>query len=171
MSPPREAGAHEGWHRLLDTSLASPDDICDGLDEASLVPDGTYLVQPRSVVILIARRTHVAEHGSLPLPSERFKLIGIKKLLLTPAKRFDLTRTEGPMRVLFGLLPTSAKDTGHDLADYLKSVQLFEGVGAGDLRRLAQLVHERSYRDGEYMFEQGKPSPPCLSSAPAPSSS
>ena len=93
----------------------------------------------------------------VPLPSERFKLIGIKKLLLTPAKRFDLTRTEGPMRVLFGLLPTSAKDTGHDLADFLKSVQLFEGVGAGDLRRLARLVHGRSYRDGEYMFEQGKP--------------
>ena len=107
----------------------------------------------------------------VPLPSARFKSIGINILLLTPAKRFDLTRTEGPMRVLFGLLPTSAKDTGHDLADFLKSVQLFDGVGAGDLLRLARLVHERSYRDGEYMFEQGNPAPPCLSSAPAPSSS
>ena len=54
---PGSPGTHEGWHRLLDTSLASPDDICDGLDEASLVPDGTYLVQPRSVVVLFALRT------------------------------------------------------------------------------------------------------------------
>jgi len=94
----------------------------------------------------------------VPVPSERFKLIGIKKLFLTPATRLDLMRTGGPTRSLFGLLPrTSAKDTGHDLADFLKSVHLFEGLGAGDLRRLARLVHERSYRDGEYMFEQGKP--------------
>lgn len=94
----------------------------------------------------------------VPLASDRFKLIGIKKILLTPAKRLDLTRTGGPTRALFGLLPrTSDKDTGHDLAEFLKSVQLFEGVGAGDFRRLARLVHERSYRDGEYMFEQGKP--------------
>ena len=85
-------------------------------------------------------------------------MIGIRKIFLTPAKRLDLTRTEGPTRLLFGLLPrTSANDTGYNLADFLKSVQLFEGVGAADLRRLARLVHERTYRDGEYMFEQGKP--------------
>jgi CRP/FNR family transcriptional regulator, cyclic AMP receptor protein len=94
----------------------------------------------------------------VPLLSERFKLIGIKKILLTQAKRLDLTRTEGPTRALFGLFPrTSAKGADHDLTDFLKSVQLFEGVGAADLRRLARLVHERSYRDGEYIFEQGKP--------------
>jgi isoamylase len=55
--PPRGAGAHEGWHRLLDTSLASPDDICDGPDVAPLVPDGSYLVHPRSMAILFAFRS------------------------------------------------------------------------------------------------------------------
>jgi hypothetical protein len=96
--------------------------------------------------------------AEVPLSSERFKLIGIKKILLTPAKRLDLTRTGGLTHALFGFLPRiSANDTGHDLTHFLKSVPLFESVGAGDLRRLARLVHERTYRDGEYMFEQGKP--------------
>ena len=58
-------GLHQGWHRLIDTYLECPNDICDEAD-APLVPEETYLVQPRSVVILIARRTHVAEHGGSP---------------------------------------------------------------------------------------------------------
>jgi CRP-like cAMP-binding protein len=41
--------------------------------------------------------------------------------------------------------------------DFLKQVALFEGLRPGDLRRLARIVHERSYRDGEYIFEQEKP--------------
>jgi glycogen operon protein len=67
--PPREAGAHEGWHRLLDTALASPDDISDGPDQAPLVPEEIYLVQPRSVVVLFAVRTGDAEQDALPLDS------------------------------------------------------------------------------------------------------
>jgi CRP-like cAMP-binding protein len=70
----------------------------------------------------------------------------------------DLTGTGGPTRALFGFLPsTSAKESDQDLAGFLKRVHLFEDLGVGDLRRLARLVHERSYRDGEYIFEQGKP--------------
>jgi CRP/FNR family transcriptional regulator, cyclic AMP receptor protein len=93
-----------------------------------------------------------------PLPSERFKLDGIKKLFLTPARRLDVMRSGGSARALLGLLPgISAKESGQDLADFLKHVQLFEDLGDGDLRRLARLVHERTYRDGEYMFEQGNP--------------
>ena len=70
----------------------------------------------------------------VPLLSERFKLIGIKKIFLAPAKRLDLMRPGGPTRALFGLLPrTSAKDTGHNLADFLKSVQLFESKCLHDL--------------------------------------
>ena len=34
---------------------------------------------------------------------------------------------------------------------------LFEGLTQGDLKRLARIVHERTYRDGEYIYEQGKP--------------
>jgi CRP-like cAMP-binding protein len=88
---------------------------------------------------------------------DKFKLIGIKKLLL-PVKRLDLMRTGGPTRALFGFLPeTSGKEDGQDLAGFLKRVQVFEGLGLGHLKRLARLVHERNYRDGEYLFEQGKP--------------
>jgi len=42
------------WHRWIDTSLESPDDICEG--SAAPVLEGTrYMVQPRSVVVLFAR--------------------------------------------------------------------------------------------------------------------
>jgi CRP/FNR family transcriptional regulator, cyclic AMP receptor protein len=91
------------------------------------------------------------------MTQKTFKLIGIKKLLL-PVKALDLMGTGGPTRALFGFLPrTSAKESDQDLAGFLKRVQLFEDLGVGDLRRLARLVHERNYRDGEYIFEQGKP--------------
>jgi len=42
------------WKRWIDTSLASPDDICYQSD-ASITASGKYLVQPRSTVVLIAR--------------------------------------------------------------------------------------------------------------------
>ena len=42
------------WKRWIDTALESPDDICYWKD-ASIIANEKYLVQPRSVVILIAR--------------------------------------------------------------------------------------------------------------------
>jgi len=91
------------------------------------------------------------------MTQNKFNLIGIKKLLF-PVKNVDLTVKEGPARALFSLLPSaSANESGHDLVHFLKRVQLFEDLKVGDLRRLARHVHERSYRDGEYIFEQGKP--------------
>ena len=51
--PPRTEGPHQGWRRLVDTALESPDDVCEGPDLLP-VQDETYLVQPRSVVILVA---------------------------------------------------------------------------------------------------------------------
>ena len=36
-------------------------------------------------------------------------------------------------------------------------MSLFEDLTLGDLKRLARIVHERSYRDGEIIYEQGKP--------------
>jgi isoamylase len=44
-----------GWYRLVDTFLESPDDICD-LPAAPVVEPSTYLVQPRSAVLLFARQ-------------------------------------------------------------------------------------------------------------------
>jgi glycogen operon protein len=43
-----------GWRRLVDTHRESPDDICDVAD-APVVESPTYLVQPRSVVLLFCR--------------------------------------------------------------------------------------------------------------------
>jgi isoamylase len=41
------------WYRWIDTYQESPDDICT-LNEAPLITDSTYLVQPRSIVSVIA---------------------------------------------------------------------------------------------------------------------
>jgi len=92
------------------------------------------------------------------MTQRKFQLIGMKKLLLGPLKDLDRTGTWVPTRVLFGLLPKdSAQEKGRDLVGFLRRVQRFEDLGLGDLRRLARLVHERSYSDGEYIYEQGKP--------------
>jgi glycogen operon protein len=48
-SVPAEIG--QSWRRCLDTALISPDDFCQW-DAAPPVPQGTYVVQPRSVVVL-----------------------------------------------------------------------------------------------------------------------
>jgi isoamylase len=48
------------WQRVLDTTLASPDDIRFG-EEAPVVATPTYRVGPRSVVVLAARSTEARE--------------------------------------------------------------------------------------------------------------
>jgi glycogen operon protein len=55
--PPLDEAWHQGWSRGIDTALASPDDISDGPEHAPRVPDGVYLAQPRSVVLLFALRS------------------------------------------------------------------------------------------------------------------
>ena len=58
-----------------------------------------------------------------PIKQKKFKLIGIKKLLV-PVKDMDLMGTGGPTRALFGFLPgTAAQKSGQELADFLKRVQ------------------------------------------------
>ena len=42
------------WHRWIDTSLDSPDDICEPA-VAPILEDTSYTVQPRSVLVLFAR--------------------------------------------------------------------------------------------------------------------
>jgi glycogen operon protein len=49
--PPVSGGPGRGWRRVIDTALESPSDIC-GWQEAPLVDGKTYLVQPRSLVLL-----------------------------------------------------------------------------------------------------------------------
>ena len=47
----------DGWRRIVDTSLVSPDDIAVDRESAARVDGSTYLAGPRSVVVLAARRS------------------------------------------------------------------------------------------------------------------
>jgi CRP-like cAMP-binding protein len=83
---------------------------------------------------------------------------GLKKLLFPLQKAREFLDTSGPARVMFG--PTPERATGKksgDLVDFLKQVNLFKNLPHGDLKQLARIVHERIYRDGEVIFEQGTP--------------
>jgi isoamylase len=59
--PPLEEG--ESWRRSVDTYLDPPDDICAWADALTL-PGSTYCVQPRSVVILLAKAGAEQEVGA-----------------------------------------------------------------------------------------------------------
>jgi len=89
----------------------------------------------------------------------KFDLPGIKRLLLPrPAAADSLDVSAVSARALFGPpRGTTAADGHRSLVDFLKQVTLFEDLGFWELRRLARIVHERDYRDGEYVVEQGKP--------------
>jgi CRP-like cAMP-binding protein len=83
---------------------------------------------------------------------------GLKKILFPLRKAQDSLDTSGPARVMFGSASeTAAGERGRDLVDFLKQVALFKDLQHGDLKRLARIVHERIYRDGEYIYEQGNP--------------
>jgi hypothetical protein len=89
---------------------------------------------------------------------EKFRIAGIKKILLKWHKHADLSDTPDPARALYGPPPkTAAGERGRGLVDFFKQVSLFEDFTQGDLRRLARILHERTYRDGEYIFKEGQP--------------
>ena len=88
-----------------------------------------------------------------------FNLPGIKRLFLPRRQATDsLDASAVSARALFGPPPeTTAAERHRSLGDFLKQVTLFENLDRWELRRLARIVHERDYRDGEYVVEQGKP--------------
>ena len=49
--PPIPSDCHDHWRRCIDTALPSPDDI-NPWNDAPVIPDGSYVAQPRSVVLL-----------------------------------------------------------------------------------------------------------------------
>jgi glycogen operon protein len=65
--PPRTEGPHHGWQRWVDTSRDAPEDICAGPDLPP-VPDATYVVQPRSLALLLARVASAPDAGASPAP-------------------------------------------------------------------------------------------------------
>ncbi len=89
----------------------------------------------------------------------KFHIAGVKKILIPPAKEGDLETTSARLQALFGSSPAKPGDGGgRDLVNFLKKVSIFKDFQQGELKRLARIVHERTYRDGEYIFEQGTPS-------------
>jgi CRP-like cAMP-binding protein len=83
-------------------------------------------------------------------------LPGLKKILLAPrphTEGADVVATRA--RALFEAPGTGARDG--NLVEFLARVSLFEDLGRRDLARLARIVHERDYGDGEYICEEGRP--------------
>ena len=58
--PPVPADSRQAWRRCVDTALASPDDF-HPLDKAPEVAQAIYVVQPRSVVVLVLALQAAAE--------------------------------------------------------------------------------------------------------------
>jgi CRP-like cAMP-binding protein len=83
---------------------------------------------------------------------------GLRKILFPLQKARDFLDTSGPARVMYGpVQETAVGERGRDLVDFLRQVSLFTDLAHGDLKQLARIVHERVYRDGEIIFEQGTP--------------
>ena len=83
---------------------------------------------------------------------------GLKKLLLPLRPNTgSADNVAARARALFQA-PDSAMTHRHrSLVEFLRQVSLFEGLGRRDLVRVARIVHEREYADGEYVCEEGKP--------------
>ena len=84
---------------------------------------------------------------------------GLRELLLPRPRDTESVDAAGKGSLaVFGPPPeTMADKRGRDFASFLRKVELFEELGDADLKRLAQIAHERSYRDGESIYEQGRP--------------
>jgi CRP-like cAMP-binding protein len=83
---------------------------------------------------------------------------GLRKLLLPRRPNRSSTDTAA-MRTRALFLPPESAMTARrqSLVEFLKRVSLFEDLGRRDLARLAGILHERDYADGEYICEEGRP--------------
>ena len=83
---------------------------------------------------------------------------GLKALLLpTRPNIASADNVAARARALFQA-PDSAMTHRHrSLVDFLRQVSLFEGLAHRELVRVARIVHEREYSDGEYVCEEGRP--------------
>jgi CRP/FNR family transcriptional regulator, cyclic AMP receptor protein len=85
-------------------------------------------------------------------------LLGLRKILLP---RFGLGRSSSGLaaaaQASFGPIAGTGKHRAQDLVEFLGRVSLFDDFGGADLERLARSAHERSFQDGERIYEQGTP--------------
>ena len=80
---------------------------------------------------------------------------GLKEILLPPPTR---PSARGWARLAWALFrPLETAEHPVALVDVLRQVTLFEDLDRWELRRLARIVHEREYRDGDDICEEGKP--------------
>src|SRR4030095_6580241 len=83
---------------------------------------------------------------------------GLKELLL-PLRPNTSSADDAALRAgaLFQPPEGTMTQRHRSLVDFLRQVSLFEGLGHRELVRVARIIHEREYADGEYVCEEGKP--------------
>ena len=86
------------------------------------------------------------------------KFPGLKELLLPRRpNRGPADVAAIGARALFHA-PEGATTKEHEsLVEFLRHVTLFETLAHRDLARVARIVHERQYHDGEFICEEGRP--------------
>jgi hypothetical protein len=90
-------------------------------------------------------------------PAMKLTLPGLKELFLpSRATRSSADIAAIGARALFEA-PDTAMTPRRSLVEFLAQVSLFEDLGRRDLARVARIVHEREYSDGEYICEHGRP--------------
>lgn len=82
---------------------------------------------------------------------------GLKELLLRRPDTGSPDISARGLRALFQPPDTAVSERRRSLVEFLGQVTLFQDLGRADLARLARVVHERDYQDGEYICEEGKP--------------
>lgn len=87
----------------------------------------------------------------------KLTLPGIKELLLPSRATRGLADMAAIWARALFQAPDNAMTPRRSLVEFLAQVSLFEDLGRRDLARVARIVHERDYSDGEYICEAGKP--------------
>jgi len=85
-------------------------------------------------------------------------LLGLRKILLPrPSGGKSTDGLAAAAQASLGPVARTEAKRERDLVEFLGRVGLFEEFARQDLVRLARAAHERSYRDGEHIYEQGTP--------------
>jgi CRP/FNR family transcriptional regulator, cyclic AMP receptor protein len=85
-------------------------------------------------------------------------LSGLKELLLARRpNRGSADIAAIGARALFQAPESATTKQRENLVEFLGKVSLFEDLAHRDLARVARIVHERQYSDGEYICEEGRP--------------
>ena len=87
----------------------------------------------------------------------KLTLPGIKELFLPSRATRGLADIAAIWARALFQAPDNAMTPRRSLVEFLAQVSLFEDLGRRDLARVARIVHERDYSDGEYVCEAGKP--------------